>query len=95
MERIYKDDKTIKYVQDVRNLQKYLPTATLLSVRMINSTHRKMLYEGLGWYHIEKTSKEKGIYEGNICPMCEGGEMVDMGGCMTCNNCMAQLKCGL
>ena len=96
MERIYKDNRTIKYVSDVRDIQKYLPNdETLLSVKMISDKHRKMLYSESGWYHIEKSNKVKGIYEGNICPMCESGEMIDMAGCMTCNNCMAQLKCGL
>ena len=95
MERIYKNDKTIKYVEDAKDIQKFLPDETVLSVRIIDKDSRKLLYKDSGWYYVEKTCREKGIYEGNICPMCEGGEMVDMGGCMTCNNCMAQLKCGL
>ena len=96
MERIYKDNRTIKYVSDVRDIQKYLPNdETLLSVKMISDKHRKMLYSESGWYHIEKSNKEKGIYNGNICPVCESGEMVDMGGCQTCNGCGSQLKCGI
>jgi len=95
MNRIYKDDRTVRYVNDVKDIQKYLPQdKTLLSVRMIDKDTRKFLYEDDGWYHVEKTQRVKGIYEGNICPMCESGEMVNMGGCMTCNNCMVQLKCG-
>jgi len=96
MQRIFKDDRTIKYVSDVRDIQKYLPQdEMLLSVKMLENDSRKMLYEKSGWYHIEKCSKVKGIYNGNICPVCESGEMVDMGGCQTCNSCGSQLKCGL
>ena len=96
MERIHKEDKTIKYVKDVRDIQKYLPQdEVLLSVKMVDNHNRKFLYKDTGWYYVSHTTKTKGIYEGNICPMCESGEMIDMGGCMTCNNCMAQLKCGL
>lgn len=32
---------------------------------------------------------------GNKCPICRKGEVIDAGGCNTCNNCGAQLKCGL
>ena len=95
MNRIYRNDKTIRYVKDVRDIQKYLPEETLLSVKLLSNGSRKFLYEDSGWYFVEKTTKEKGIYEGDICPMCESGEMVDMAGCMTCSNCMAQLKCGM
>ena len=96
MERIYKDGRTIKYVTDVRDIQKYLPTnEVLLSVKMISDKHRKMLYSESGWYHIEKSYKEKGIYSGDICPNCMGGEMVEMNGCAVSNCCQISLKCGL
>lgn len=32
---------------------------------------------------------------GNTCPVCRKGEVQEMGGCNTCTNCGAQLKCGL
>lgn len=32
---------------------------------------------------------------GNTCPICRQGEVIDSGGCSTCSNCQAQLKCGL
>lgn len=96
MNRIYKDDVTVRYVKDARDIVKYLPQdETLLSVKMLSNGGRKFLYEDSGWYHVETVYKEKGIYGGDICPICESGEMVDMAGCMTCNSCMAQLKCGL
>lgn len=32
---------------------------------------------------------------GNTCPICRKGTIKDIGGCNTCTNCNAQLKCGL
>lgn len=32
---------------------------------------------------------------GNICPVCRKGTVKEIGGCNTCTNCNAQLKCGL
>lgn len=32
---------------------------------------------------------------GNTCPVCQIGTVIDRGGCHTCDNCDAQLACGL
>ncbi|QPC46845.1 vitamin B12-dependent ribonucleotide reductase [Mangrovibacillus cuniculi] len=32
---------------------------------------------------------------GDTCPVCREGEVMELGGCNTCNSCGAQLKCGL
>lgn len=32
---------------------------------------------------------------GNTCPVCRKGQVKEIGGCNTCTNCNAQLKCGL
>jgi ribonucleoside-diphosphate reductase alpha chain len=32
---------------------------------------------------------------GNTCPVCRKGKVREIGGCNTCDNCGAQLKCGL
>ena len=32
---------------------------------------------------------------GDTCPVCKIGTVIDAGGCSTCSNCSAQLKCGL
>ncbi|PPE05453.1 vitamin B12-dependent ribonucleotide reductase [Williamsoniiplasma lucivorax] len=32
---------------------------------------------------------------GDTCPVCQLGTLIDSGGCVTCNNCNVQLKCGL
>jgi ribonucleoside-diphosphate reductase alpha chain len=42
-----------------------------------------------------KHGKDIGTDVGNICPICLEGEVIDSGGCSTCSNCGAQLKCGL
>jgi ribonucleoside-diphosphate reductase alpha chain len=36
-----------------------------------------------------------GNEHGNTCPICKTGTVIESGGCNTCNNCNAQLKCGL
>lgn len=42
-----------------------------------------------------KTSVMIGSEVGNTCPVCRKGTVEDIGGCNTCTNCNAQLKCGL
>lgn len=32
---------------------------------------------------------------GDTCPVCRKGKVKEIGGCNTCDNCGAQLKCGL
>ncbi len=44
---------------------------------------------------VRSTDVTIGSEVGNTCPVCRKGTVKDMGGCNTCTNCMAQLKCGL
>lgn len=44
---------------------------------------------------LRSTNVTIGSEVGNTCPVCRKGEVKDMGGCNTCTNCNAQLKCGL
>ncbi|MFV0424035.1 MAG: vitamin B12-dependent ribonucleotide reductase [Bacilli bacterium] len=44
---------------------------------------------------INKQDKDVGVEVGNVCPICKEGKVIDSGGCNTCSNCGAQLKCGL
>lgn len=44
---------------------------------------------------VKKTDVTYGNEIGETCPICQIGTVVDAGGCNTCNNCGAQLKCGL
>jgi len=44
---------------------------------------------------LRSTKVTIGSEVGNTCPVCRKGEVKEMGGCNTCTNCGAQLKCGL
>lgn len=44
---------------------------------------------------LSSTNVTIGSEVGNTCPVCRKGEVQEMGGCNTCTNCGAQLKCGL
>ncbi|MFA5289728.1 MAG: vitamin B12-dependent ribonucleotide reductase [Candidatus Izemoplasmatales bacterium] len=42
-----------------------------------------------------KIGRNIGVEIGDICPICLEGTVEEIGGCNTCSNCNAQLKCGL
>ncbi|MGG1686628.1 vitamin B12-dependent ribonucleotide reductase [Pseudalkalibacillus sp. NRS-1564] len=44
---------------------------------------------------LRSTDVTIGSEVGNTCPVCRKGQVKEMGGCNTCDNCGAQLKCGL
>ncbi|MDP4170010.1 MAG: vitamin B12-dependent ribonucleotide reductase, partial [Bacillota bacterium] len=44
---------------------------------------------------LRSTNVTIGSEVGDTCPVCRKGTVEDMGGCNTCTNCNAQLKCGL
>ncbi|MFB5662019.1 vitamin B12-dependent ribonucleotide reductase [Alteribacillus sp. HJP-4] len=44
---------------------------------------------------IRSTTVNFGNEIGDTCPVCREGTIEDIGGCNTCTNCNAQLKCGL
>jgi ribonucleoside-diphosphate reductase alpha chain len=43
----------------------------------------------------DRQDRNIGVEPGDICPICLEGTVEDLGGCHTCTNCNAQLKCGL
>lgn len=43
----------------------------------------------------DRQDRNIGIEVGDICPICLEGVVEEIGGCNTCTNCNAQLKCGL
>nr|WP_321302663.1 vitamin B12-dependent ribonucleotide reductase [uncultured Trichococcus sp.] len=45
--------------------------------------------------NLEATDVTIGNEIGDTCPICRQGTVEDLGGCNTCTNCGAQLKCGL
>ncbi|WOV88870.1 vitamin B12-dependent ribonucleotide reductase [Sporosarcina oncorhynchi] len=44
---------------------------------------------------LRSTNVTIGSEVGNTCPVCRQGTVEEIGGCNTCTNCNAQLKCGL
>lgn len=44
---------------------------------------------------LRSTSVMIGSEVGDTCPVCRKGTVEELGGCNTCTNCNAQLKCGL
>lgn len=44
---------------------------------------------------LRSTDVTIGSEVGNTCPVCRKGKVKEIGGCNTCSNCGAQLKCGL
>ncbi|ANU11157.1 ribonucleotide-diphosphate reductase subunit alpha [Planococcus antarcticus DSM 14505] len=44
---------------------------------------------------LRSTNVAIGSEVGDTCPVCRKGTVEEMGGCNTCTNCNAQLKCGL
>lgn len=45
-------------------------------------------------HELRSTNVKIGSEVGNTCPVCRKGEVKEIGGCNTCTNCGAQLKCG-
>ena len=43
----------------------------------------------------DRQDRNIGVEIGDICPICLEGTVENLGGCHTCTNCNAQLKCGL
>ncbi len=46
-------------------------------------------------FRSDRQDRDIGTEVGNICPICLEGVVEEIGGCNTCTNCNAQLKCGL
>lgn len=57
------------------------------------SKHQVVLLDTIA--DLRSTSVTIGSEVGNTCPVCRTGTVEDIGGCNTCTNCNAQLKCGL
>lgn len=56
-------------------------------------THISIMSETIA--PLESTGVRIGNEIGDTCPVCQVGEVIDSGGCSTCNNCGTQLQCGL
>jgi len=93
LRQITSNGKTIKYVKDKKETKKYLPDGAPDKFEFVDGT--SIFTYGNDVYEVFDVDREIGNYAGNVCPICQAGEMSDFGGCATCNNCGAQLKCGL
>jgi ribonucleoside-diphosphate reductase alpha chain len=83
--------------------------AQVLTLKKEQTTPKQVELTDLGIMIEEKTAAKKekqasaptkanrniGVEIGDICPICLEGTVEDIGGCNTCTNCNAQLKCGL
>lgn len=93
MQKITKIGEPALFIENAKDVKNFLPNSELLGMRLEGQT-RVMIYD-VGEYKIEVSNKKKGVYIGDVCAMCGMGEVVDAGGCATCSQCFAQLKCGL
>lgn len=69
-----------------------------------DDSHQESLFEEEDGQHVvlvdtiadlRSTDVTIGSEVGNTCPVCRKGTVEEIGGCNTCTNCNAQLKCGL
>jgi ribonucleoside-diphosphate reductase alpha chain len=70
----------------------------------LEESHQESLFEEENEKHVvlvdtiadlRSTDVTIGSEVGNTCPVCRKGTVEEIGGCNTCTNCNAQLKCGL
>lgn len=93
IESIRFNNKVIGYIDDSREVSKYLPdNETLISFKTYGKK-RSLLYPS-GRFIIEPTDKVKGTGIGNICSICSIGTLQNQGGCAVCDCCQAAIKCG-
>jgi len=59
------------------------------------SVSQKQIEEKQTDLRFDRQGRDVGVEVGNICPLCNEGVVEEIGGCNTCTNCNAQLKCGL
>ena len=72
-------DKEVRVVDDVNELK-----------HLVSSAKKE--------HALQKGDTDDVVYGsevGETCPICRQGTVADIGGCNTCTNCQAQLRCGL
>lgn len=77
--------------KDKKNIEKQLVIKDVSIIEDKNEADSKYIPK----FRTLKQDREIGIKIGNLCQICKEGTIVEMGGCSTCNNCNAQIKCGL
>ncbi len=58
-------------------------------------THKKEAMHVHEDIQVEAKEKKIGTDVGDTCPICKLGTVEDLGGCHSCSNCGAQVKCGI
>ena len=94
IQEISLNGSVIGYVEEAKDVLKYLPSGSPERFKMLGGIDRELLY-GEDLYVIKSTDKKKGLGEGDICGLCSIGTLQNQGGCYVCNVCSAALKCGL
>ncbi|MCR8613351.1 MAG: vitamin B12-dependent ribonucleotide reductase [Mycoplasma sp.] len=79
---ISKDENDVKKVVDVPISHEFIERKHEIEEKLVDVPSLKQ-------------GKKFGNDIGDICPICKEGIVEDIGGCSTCTNCQAQLKCGL
>ena len=87
--------KTIGYASNPKDVKNFLPEGAPSKFEMLGSGNDRKLTYGDDVYEVLSSDKKIGVEINNICPICNLGEVFDFGGCHSCKNCNAQLKCGL
>ena len=94
IQEIKLNNKVIGYVEEAKDILKYLPNKIPDKFKMLGGIDRELLY-GEDLYVITKSDKIVGIEINDICPLCKDGIIEDIGGCSTCTRCNFQTHCGL
>jgi ribonucleoside-diphosphate reductase alpha chain len=86
------------YVDGSRDAQVLSLTADENDVNELDiNTGEEMVsqYSDLEFDDTQEEEVKYGSEVGDTCPICKAGTVEDLGGCNSCTNCGAQLKCGL
>lgn len=95
MQEIKLNNKVIGYVEESKDVLKYLPNGSPDGFKMLGGkTDRELLY-GKDLYVITKSDKVIGIEIGNVCTICGVGTLNNQSNCAVCSACGAGIKCNL
>lgn len=98
-ERLYKGNAKggTVYVDGSRDSQvlSLTNTETFEEQLTLGEEFKSVQHKDATEFRNDRQDRNIGVEVGDICPICLEGTVEDIGGCNTCTNCNAQLKCGL